>query len=134
MPRYYRFLGIKPRTQPDPVRWQVDVPTLGFTVATHRTVFGPWEPEHWQTLAGAKVPILVGKWDGPRDELVQKEGLAHDGSSLPARYVQALQGGHGLPDRFYCRVLQSSVTGRADSPAAELASSARELTKRLLRR
>ena len=93
LPRYYRFLGIKPRSQPDAVRWQVDVPTLGFTASMHRSTFGPWDPAHWQALTETKAPILVGKWDGTRDELVRKEGLAHDGAAILAHYFQSLQGG-----------------------------------------
>ena len=77
---------IQPRAQPDPTRWHVDVPTLNFTASLHRSTFGPWDPAHWQALTETKVPFLAGKWDGTREALMQNEGLAADGASMPARY------------------------------------------------
>ena len=118
LPQYYRFLGVKPRAQPDAVRWHVDVPTLGFTVSMHRSTFGPWDPSHWEALTETRVPVLVGKWDGTRDELMQKEGLAHDGSAMPTRYFQILQGGHTLPDHFYGRVIPGPMS-RGPKPAPQ---------------
>ena len=118
LPRYFRFLGIKHRVQPDPARWLIDVPTLSFTATTHRSAFGPWEASHREALEQERVPILAAKWEGTRESLVQKEGLGTDGTSMPARTFETLQGGKTLASHFYGRVSRAeAVTSSSPSPA-----------------
>ena len=60
-----------------------------------------------------------GRWDGQRAELSQREGLAQDGTTLPARYFQALQGGRGLPEHYYSRMLPNGDAADEAGGASE---------------